>query len=357
MDLGFHEEGFNIAEAVEVDPWFIEGYNFAFEKIIGDANPIKCSKDLSDISILTQLGNKHKGVTGLIGGPPCQDFSVGGKNKGITGERGKLLYSYLGLVESIKPKFLFFENVPGLIETGEHKEEFLKFVDIIRGYGYLVWYDIINVLEYGFPQDRPRLVLVAFQEGVVSSLIKRGYIAETNNEALWKKHDDKHIFNWPAKKFPQIKEEEWPKMCPFGTSKRIPKKIKKYRELCVSEAFKGLSSKIDNQNEGFNPKSKKFLEIQEGDTNRKSFKRLHRYRYSPTVAYGHNEVHLHPTEPRRLTVREGLRLQTVPDYYIWPEHIPLTHKFKMISNGVPTEKARLVAKEIRRTLKLYYESC
>ena len=354
LDLGFQKENFSIAEAVEIEPWFIKGYNFAFEKITGEANLISSPIDLSSDVELRELGKKHKGITGIIGGPPCQDFSVGGKNEGITGERGKLIYSYLKIVKKIKPKFLFFENVPGLIETKEHKEEFLKFVDKIKKCGYVVWYDILNVLEYGFPQDRPRLVLVAFQKNIIAKLKANDYILETRNNILWKGNNKKYIFNWPTKKYPGIKDAEWPTMCPFGTLKRAPRKLKKYKEVFVCEAFKDLSPKVQNQNESFNPKSSKFDIIQEGDTNRKSFKRLHRYRYSPTVAYGHNEVHLHPTEPRRLTVREGLRLQTVPDYYIWPDTIPLTHKFKMISNGVPTEKARLVAREIKRTLDIYY---
>lgn len=123
-----------------------------------------------------------------------------------------------------------------------------------------------------------------------------------------------------------------------------------HAELCVEHAFSGLNNDFPNQNEHFSPKSSRFYEIEEGDTNRKSFKRLHRFRYSPTVAYGNNEVHLHPTKARRLTVREGLRLQTVPDEYILPSSMPLTPKFKLISNGVPTAIAELIATEIRRTL-------
>ena len=125
--------------------------------------------------------------------------------------------------------------------------------------------------------------------------------------------------------------------------------------MTIIGAFEGLTKNTPNQNEYFRPKSGRFQLIEEGDTNRKSFKRLHRYRYSPTVAYGNNEVHLHPTEPRRLTVREALRLQTVPDTYVLPGNMTLTAKFKMISNGVPTKKAELIAKEIRRTL-LNYET-
>src|SRR5690606_3131365 len=128
-----------------------------------------------------------------------------------------------------------------------------------------------------------------------------------------------------------------------------------HHELCIEHAFQDLCDHHPNQNEHFNPKSSRFNEVEEGDTDRKSFKRLHRYRYSPTVAYGNNEVHLHPTKARRLTVREGLRLQTVPDEYVLPSEMPLTPKFKLISNGVPTAIAELIAGEIRRTLLNYQD--
>lgn len=105
-------------------------------------------------------------------------------------------------------------------------------------------------------------------------------------------------------------------------------------------------SKLPNGEEGFEPYSEKFKRISEGDDSRKSFKRLHRYRYSPTVAYGNNEVHLHPALPRRLRVREALRLQTVPDTYAFPPHIPLSKKFKIVGNGVPVKLATKVGEAV-----------
>jgi len=165
------------------------------------------------------------------------------------------------------------------------------------------------------------------------------------------------VFNWPEKKFKDAKKLQWPRVWEFGKGinhEEINSIPQKYSSLFVESAFAGLNDSTPNQLEQFNPYSKKFKTINEGDTNRKSFKRLHRYRYSPTVAYGNNEVHLHPTEARRLSVREALRLQSVPDNYILPDWIGLTDKFKLISNGVPTKKAELIAKEIKRTLDNYY---
>ena len=83
-----------------------------------------------------------------------------------------------------------------------------------------------------------------------------------------------------------------------------------------------------------------------GDVSAKSFKRLHRYRYSPTAWYGNQEVHLHPWRPRRISVREALRIQTVPDAYVLPKDEPISGRFKAISNGVPC----LMAKKIGLTL-------
>jgi DNA (cytosine-5)-methyltransferase 1 len=87
--------------------------------------------------------------------------------------------------------------------------------------------------------------------------------------------------------------------------------------------------------------------IREGETNRPSFKRLHRFRYSPTACYGNNEVHLHPYKHRRLSVREALRIQGVDDSYVLPPELPLTKKFKMIGNGVPVPLAEAVANAVK----------
>ena len=82
------------------------------------------------------------------------------------------------------------------------------------------------------------------------------------------------------------------------------------------------------------------------DTSKKSFKRLHRYRYSPTACYGNNEVHLHPFEPRRLSLREAMRIQGIPDEYELPEGSSLTIKFKLIGNGVPVPLAYNIAQHL-----------
>ena len=83
---------------------------------------------------------------------------------------------------------------------------------------------------------------------------------------------------------------------------------------------------------------------------KKSYKRLHRWRYSPTVAYGNNEVHLHPYKPRRLSAAEALALQTLPKEFELPKDMTLTDKFKTIGNGVPYLLSSGVAKTVMHFL-------
>ncbi len=130
----------------------------------------------------------------------------------------------------------------------------------------------------------------------------------------------------------------WPALEPFEahSEKPIPENLPK--ELTVEFWFK-RNDVVNHPNKDmyFKPKAglKKFEVIQEGDDKKKSYKRLHRWRYSPTVAYGNNEVHLHPYKVRRISVAEALALQSLPQDFVIPTNITLTNAFKAIGNGVP----------------------
>lgn len=359
LDIGFLENGFNIKAAFEIDPDFIKGYNFGIDSLtekeeykgIKELHTcIDIPTDLSDVEIQKNIGKKYHRVTGVIGGPPCQDFSNGGSNKGVGGERGKLIFAYSEIIKLVNPEFLFFENVEGLIKNKDHNVGFKSLIHKLENSGYTIWYKVLNSLEFGVPQDRPRIALVGLRNDLIDVLESAGYTKNIDQP--------NSIFSFPLPIFETPKKEIWPKKWIFQ-SEEFDLELEtiigsKYRKLNVISAFHGLDDNIPNQNEYFVPKSDKFKFIDEGDTNRKSFKRLHRYRYSPTVAYGNNEVHLHPTLPRRLSVREAMRLQSVPDAYVLPSNMSLTKKFKLIGNGVPVKKAQLIAKEIKKTLDLYH---
>src|SRR5699024_4172130 len=90
----------------------------------------------------------------------------------------------------------------------------------------------------------------------------------------------------------------------------------------------------------------RFRTKEEGDVEKKCYKRLHRWRYSPTAAYGNNEVHIHPFQPRRISVAESLAIQSLPANFILPQDISLTDAFKTVGNGVPFVLANGIANSI-----------
>jgi DNA (cytosine-5)-methyltransferase 1 len=154
-------------------------------------------------------------------------------------------------------------------------------------------------------------------------------------------------FPWPVNaEYTNIKSKFiWPDVVKNGTPPSRPSEIP--LELTVYSVLNNASKQL-NGNDCFKAYSDKFKTIKEGDTHRKSFKRLHRFRFSPTACYGHNEVHLHPWEARRLSVREAMRIQGIPDSYSLPEKAALSHKFAVVSNGVPVPLAYEVAQSLQR---------
>lgn len=344
LDLGFEQAGFDIVWSNEVHEPFADMYRTgisSWRQAVGQVNGKTCPlvnpssiDELTKQAILAEaFGSVLPEFFGIIGGPPCQDFSQSGKDLGFEGNRGKLTQIFANLVCDLRPNFFFMENVPGLVRK-KHRKFYQQIVKQLEGgrLGYLTSMRVLNALEYGVPQHRERLFLIGFRKDILPEEYSPPILLEQNQD--W--------FTWPHPQFKGAKDLVWPTTSRFGCEALpVPPNIP--LELTVGRLVGDDVGQLPNGQEAFTPYSKKFTEIKEGDVSGKSFKRLHRYRYSPTVWYGNNEVHLHPWKPRRLTVREALRLQSVPDEYVLPAEGFLSHKFKVISNGVPTLLARQIA--------------
>ena len=150
-----------------------------------------------------------------------------------------------------------------------------------------------------------------------------------------------------------LKKVNWPSTTPFVENSQTVCPVGVPEELTVQFWFK--KNDVDNHPNGkdcFTPRSglAKMKVIAEGDDAKKSYKRLHRWRYSPTVAYGNNEVHLHPYKARRLTVAEALALQSLPKEFCLPPEMTLSDKFKTTGNGVPYLLSKGIAQTISEFL-------
>jgi DNA (cytosine-5)-methyltransferase 1 len=173
LDLGFEKtKGFETVFVNEFHPAFVEIYKGSREKL-GIPSPmfgyhVRSIEDFLAKNELANLSDNLKKakdafeITGFIGGPPCPDFSVGGKNKGKEGENGKLSGSYIDLICKTKPDFFLFENVKGLWRTKKHRQFYETLKDKLTSSGYVLTEKLINAIEYGAPQDRDRTILIGF---------------------------------------------------------------------------------------------------------------------------------------------------------------------------------------------------
>lgn len=282
-------------------------------------------------------------LVGFIGGPPCPDFSVGGKNEGKNGKNGVLAQSYVDLIIDCVPDFFVFENVKGLVKTAKHREYYVELKTAICNAGYYICDKTLNALNFGVPQDRERIILIGIRNNIPNI---RTRLDENNkidfpwlNNAVFDDINEIKSLVWIGQqKFAENNIRYWPR--------RLPKQ---YKELAVETWFrKNDVIHHPNGNDIFRVKAglNKMQTIAEGDVSRKSFKRLHRWRYSPTAAYGNNEVHLHPYKIRRLSVAEAMAIQSLPDWFSLPPKMTLSNKFKVIGNGVPYLMSNVIAQTL-----------
>lgn len=181
LDLGFETTG-------QYETLFVNEYHKAFADIyIGSRTKIgietprfgyqvaDIAENLINLNSLWLAGNikearKKNDIIGFIGGPPCPDFSIAGKNRGHNGENGKLSGTYIELICRNKPDFFLFENVKGLYKTVKHRDFFESMKIKLINAGYYITEKLINAIEFGVPQDRDRIILIGFQRSVLGNL-------------------------------------------------------------------------------------------------------------------------------------------------------------------------------------------
>ncbi|MDX2370950.1 MAG: DNA cytosine methyltransferase [Colwellia sp.] len=355
LDLGFENSGFDVAFVNEFHKPFLDAYKYT-RKQMGHELPsfghssssieeFLNGEEGKQFSSIVEKAKATGSLVGFVGGPPCPDFSVGGKNKGSEGENGKLTRTYIDLILKDNPDYFIFENVKGLWRTKRHREFYEEMKDKVVKAGYVLTDRLTNCIEYGAPQDRDRILMFGVK--------KKHLNKKLNSEGITP------LFNWDAQISVDRKlvmdKARWPDMNDFIVdndvcySKVIDKELV---PLSVQHWFdKNDVLNHPNSKHHFQPKSDKFTFIKEGDDSKKSFKRLHRWRYSPTAAYGNNEVHLHPYKARRISAAEALAIQSLPPEFHFPDTMTLSNMFKTIGNGVPYVAAKGLAETVYKFLE------
>jgi len=310
LDLGFHSEGY---ETIWANDFSQDAVN-SFKRNFGDV--IK----FGDITKIDPYRDKNIPDCDLVlGGFPCQDFSVIWKQPGLEGKRGGLYRNFLDFVAAKKPKAFVAENVKGLLTANKQKaiETIIHDFENIEP-GYIVKPHLYNFADYGVPQFRERVLIVGIRKDTGFNFVHplpthgmgRAKPYFTAGQALdrpLKKEYNNERINCTEKTRKMLD------LIPEGGNYTD---IPKDHELYV----KGMISHV--------------------------YRRINRNEPAKTIiaAGGGGTWGYHYPEPRPLTNRERARLQSFPDDFVFEGNI--TEVRRQIGNAVPPEGVRLVARRL-----------
>ncbi|BCQ37467.1 cytosine-specific methyltransferase [Erwinia rhapontici] len=341
LSEGLKQAGFNVLSAVEFDSVAAETFR------ANNPTTHLVERDIRHVAgneILNITGLKKGALDLLAGCPPCQGFSSLTRKYDPNDKRNSLIAEVSRLIKELEPKALMIENVPGIISKGSN---FLNlFLDEIKQLGYIANYAVLQVADYGVPQDRKRFVLLAgrgFEIKIPEPTHSRN---GENGKSLWK--SVKHVFkgldepstlkkslnfggpqklNWHiVRELSQINLERMKHLKPGGSRFDIPDYLR-------PDCHKG-------KNEGFS----------------NVYARMHADEVSPTITGGCTVMSKgrfgHPFEMRTISVREAARIQTFPDsFQIVTSYID--HACQIIGNALPCEFARIMSATCRDALINY----
>jgi DNA (cytosine-5)-methyltransferase 1 len=349
LDLGITQAGFEVLACVELDPYACETLRANINRI--QSKTVVVEQDISKLNphaLMQDLGLKAGKLDLLCGGPPCQAFSQIGKRNSLNDDRGMLLFEMLRFAEVFRPQAIMIEQVKGLLnapdETGKAGGVFEQLLRGLEGIGYAPKWKIINAAEYGVPQLRQRVFIVATQKPNNFQ-----FPLATNSE---EKIDGKGLFALNPYKTVGEVITDLPK--PLQINGTIPENS----HLDVTPA--GDRFRINGVGEGSHLARELHLPIEQRKSLTKKdttkFKRLSRMEASNTLRCG--EIFFHPTENRYLTPREYMRIHGYPDDYVLKGpirgrsgRVRFLDQHRQVANSVPPPVAKSIAVAIMEALE------
>jgi len=352
MAVGLKTAGYNIVWANDFDP----EKNAKKEQPQVTTYKHNIGDHIVQKDVMTLALDEIPNTDVIAGGPPCQDFSVAGAGAGEDGEKGKLVWTYLNIIKGKQPKAFIFENVKGLIQK-KHKHTFDALLEQFDAAGYNVTWQLISAWDYGVAQKRERVFIVGIRKDLGFSFkfpqpaaedcrtqVLRDVIGDLPEP--FENHEPKPL---TVKNLAFIERN-------VGFMKKHPMPTMDEPNLTVTANYrKGAPlgcfyPKNHNEKSFWTPPG----EYTYGQANRVQ----DMDGPSNTIPAHHNSGQpQHPTQaPRRFTVRECLRIQSVPDWYVIPETIGLGAQYKIVGNGVASRVAWYLGKALAEQLHAVTEA-
>lgn len=315
---GLKQAGFDVIGAVEIDPFAADTYRTNHPEVH------VWNKDIRQVSVATvkkQLRLRKGQLDLLAGCPPCQGFSSlrtlnGGRR--VDDERNNLIFDYLRFVEELRPKALMMENVPGLLKDSRFDE----FFEELEFLGYKPQADIRNAADYGVPQRRRRMILLAGRKKTIDFAPKDSHRV-TVKDAIGNLPKSGNSGD-PIHDLPENRTDKVIQMI-----QRIPKDGGSRKD-----AGRKYQLECHRKCDGF----------------KDIYGRMAWNDVSPTITTGcfnpSKGRFLHPEEDRAITLREAAVLQTFPHSYFFPADRGKSAVAEMIGNALPPEFIRRHALQI-----------
>ena len=318
---------------------------------------------------LDSFVNEANGIDIIIGGPPCQAYSIAGRVRDENGMqndyRNYLFEHYLSVVNRYRPKFFVFENVPGILSAAPNDEPITAL--ITKGFesiGYEIVSDLhsalVNAADYGVPQNRHRVVIVGVDKTIsndVQSLLIKFYKNILPKFKVAKKVTVREAIGDLPKCEPYFDDEHHSKRKSHSKPVcNVSWHEPRYSNLRDMDTFRLLAEDISSGRREYD--SKKISELYEEKIGSKS--PIHRYHVlepdepsTTIIAHlykdGNRFIHYDPTQQRTITVREAARLQSFPDDFDFVGN--RGNAYQMIGNAVPPLLAKAIAMAIAELIK------
>lgn len=313
LDLGFKEGGFGIDIALDVSRAAIKTHARNFRSAgasVANLRELGPKGVAAHVATRVPIGTR----IGVIGGPPCQGFSRANNDSRTNDPRNHLATLYLEIVRQLQTQyvveFIVFENVLG-IRDKKHAETYRAILGGLSTMGFDVAETELCALEFGVPQKRRRVVLAGVRSG-------QGYGKVEPRKHVGKKTVREAIGGISAPRF-------------------------------FSHGLDPTKFPVHPNHWTMRPRSKRFTEKDHPQRASRSFKRLVWDEPSPTIAFGHREIHVHPSGSRRLSIFEAMQLQGFPSRFVLEGN--LSEQVEQVSNAVPPPLARSVARAVKRALR------
>lgn len=352
MSLGFEQAGFDVAAAVDVDPIHCAVHEYNFPRTVAICADVA---ELEANDILRRANLSEGGIDVVFGGAPCQGFSLIGK-RALDDPRNALVAHFVRLVLALRPRYCVFENVKGLT-IGKHATILDETIEALRSGGYqvLLPYRVLNAADYGVPQNRQRLFLIAARSDVpIPSYPEPTGEPVGVGDALDDLPDADGFQELIAS---DSVRTSWDTLAPYA--RKLRGLDPDPHDFSYERTFDRnlLTSSLRTEH---TPSSKKrFAETMPGDTEPISrFLKLSPEGLCNTLRAGTDSARgaftsprpIHPYHPRVVTVREAARLHSYPDWFRF--HATKWHGFRQVGNSVPPLLARAVASRIVDALGL-----